>query len=272
VIVREQYDCQGAIKGYEDYLRQFPNGMFAATAYFNKGECEFGMKDYSNALISYEALLAKYNTNNNEVAIHNCAFILYSKNEFQRALVYFNKLIELGSTQDNIIYGHNGAMRCNFELKDYRNCLISAEYIINGNQIEEELKNDAIIFAGRSAYELNENITAKKYFGMLATMGNNDICSEAAYKQSEIEFKENNLPEAEKLIKKIIGGNYTSSYWLAKTFILYGDLYKAKGNYFQARHTYQSIVDNFEGELKEIASEKVKEVTALENTPQPENK
>lgn len=265
-------DCQGAIKGYEDYLRQFPTGMFAATAYFNKGECEFGMKDYSNALISYEALLAKYNTNNNEVAIHNCAFILYSKNEFQRALVYFNKLIELGSTQDNIIYGHNGAMRCNFELKDYRNCLISAEYIINANQIEEELKNDAIIFAGRSAYELNENITAKKYFGMLATMGNNDICSEAAYKQAEIEFKENNLTEAEKLIKKIIGGNYTSSYWLAKTFILYGDLYKAKGNYFQARHTYQSIVDNFEGELKEIASEKVKEVTALENTPQPENK
>lgn len=258
-------DCQSAIKGYGDYLRQFPNGMFAAIAYFNKGECEFGMKDYNNALISYEALLSKYNTNNNEAAIYNCAFILFSKNEFQRALVYFNKLIEMGSNNQNIIYGHNGAMRSSFELQQFRNSLISAEFIINANQIEDDLKNDAYIFAGRSAYELGENITAKKYFAILANMGNNDICSEAAYKQAEIEFKENNLVESEKLIKKIIGGNYTSSYWLAKTFILYGDLYKAKGNFFQAKHTYQSIVDNFEGELKEIALEKVKEVTTLEN-------
>jgi len=76
------------------------------------------------------------------------------------------------------------------------------------------------------------------------------------------------------LIKKIIGGNYKSAYWLAKTFILFGDIYKSKGNYFQAKHTYQSIVDNFEGELKEVAIQKVKEVTDLENAqnnnPKPE--
>lgn len=258
-------ECEGAIKAYDDYLRQFPNGMFAATALFNKGECEYGNKNFDKALISYETLLSKYNTNNNEVAIRKCSYILFNKKEYSRALEYFNKLIENSSTQNNIIYGNNGAMRCSYELGQYRNSLIAAENIINSNPTDEELKNDAYIFAGRSAYELGELITAKKYFSILANNGNFEICAEAAYKNAEIEFKENNLVDAEKSIKKIIGGSYNSPYWLAKTFILYGDWYKAKGNYFQAKHTYQSIVDNFEGELKEIALKKVQEVTALEN-------
>ena len=79
-------DCDGAIKGYEDYLRQFPNGLFAATALFNKGECEYGNKNYDKALISYEALVTKYNTNNNEVAVKKLSIILFNKNEYARAL------------------------------------------------------------------------------------------------------------------------------------------------------------------------------------------
>lgn len=259
-------ECDAAIKGYDDYLRQFPNGMFAATALFNKGECEYGNKNFDKALISYETLVNKYNTNNNEVAIRKLSYILFNKKEYSKALEYFNKLIENSSTQNNYIYGNNGAMRCSYELGQYRNALITAENIINSNQNDDDLKNEALIYAGRSAYELGELITAKKYFSILANSCNYEICAEAAYKNAEIEFKENNLVESEKSIKKIISGSYSSSYWLAKTFILYGDWYAAKGNYFQAKYTYQSIVDNFEGELKDIALRKVQEVTALENT------
>ena len=44
-----------------------------------------------------------------------------------------------------------------------------------------------------------------------------------------------------------------------------GDFYVAKKNYFQARHTYQSIVDNYDGQdLVKLAREKIAEVEALE--------
>ncbi|MBQ7550521.1 MAG: hypothetical protein IJT04_03205, partial [Bacteroidales bacterium] len=72
--------------------------------------------------------------------------------------------------------------------------------------------------------------------------------------------------ECEKKIGEILEANYTSGYWLASTFILYGDFYVAKKNYFQARHTYQSIVDNYDGDdLREVARQKIAQIDEIEN-------
>ncbi|MBR3846465.1 MAG: hypothetical protein IKM37_02745, partial [Alistipes sp.] len=35
------------------------------------------------------------------------------------------------------------------------------------------------------------------------------------------------------------------SYWLAKAYLLLGDLYLKKGDHFQARATYQSVADGY---------------------------
>jgi hypothetical protein len=42
-----------------------------------------------------------------------------------------------------------------------------------------------------------------------------------------------------------------------------------KDNYFQARHTYQSIVNNYEGvDLKEVAKKKIAELDTIEQKKQ----
>ena len=115
--------------------------------------------------------------------------------------------------------------------------------------------------------ELNEVASAKSYYNQLMPKGSNDLCAEAAYHLADIALNnDKNLVECESRIKAILGSDYSSEYWYARTFILYGDLYKAKGNYFQARHTYQSIVDNYAGEdLVKLAKQKIAEVDALDN-------
>ena len=40
-------------------------------------------------------------------------------------------------------------------------------------------------------------------------------------------------------------GNSGSMYWQAKSFIILGDILVKQGNNFQARATYQSIVDGY---------------------------
>ena len=260
-------DCEASIAACQDYLRQFPNGSFVAKAHFYKGECEYGMRRYDDALADYEEIIKKYKTEFNVTALHKAASILYNDKKYAKALTYFNKLMENTTAEEEIIYANNGAMRCAYNLKEWRTALTSAENIIRSGQPDQDLLSEALLIAGNSAMQLKEVATAKNYYSQLMPKGSNDLCAEAAYHLADIALNyDKDLDDCEARIKAILGSDYSSEYWYAKTFILYGDLYKAKGNYFQARHTYQSIVDNYGGEdLVKLAQQKIAEVDALEN-------
>jgi TolA-binding protein len=259
-------DCEASINACQDYIRQFPNGSFVARAHFYKGECEYGMRRYDDALADYEVIIKRYKTEYNVTALHKAASILYNDKKYSKALTYFNKLMENTTNEDELIYANNGAMRCAYNLKEYRSALTSAENIIKSGQPDQDLLSEALLIAGNSALALNEMTTAKNYYSQLMPKGSNDLCAEAAYHLADIALTyDKDLNDCEARIKAILGSDYSSEYWYARTFILYGDLYRAKGNNFQARHTYQSIVDNYAGEdLVKLAKEKIAEIDALE--------
>ena len=174
--------------------------------------------------------------------------------------------MESTSDEDEIIFANNGAMRCAYFLKKYQPALTSATNLLNISQVDAELRQEAMLVAGNSAVEVGEYATAKTWYRQLANSGSNDLCAEAAYHLADIALNQDkDISACETQIKAILASNYSSEYWYARTFILYGDLYKEKGNYFQARHTYQSIVDNYEGaELVQMARARIAEVDALE--------
>jgi hypothetical protein len=79
---------------------------------------------------------------------------------------------------------------------------------------------------------------------------------------AEIAFNSGKVEESEKMIHQI-NANPSSEYWLAKTFVLWADIFKSKGNTIQAKQTLQSIIDNYEGdeELIELAKQKLISLT-----------
>jgi len=254
--LRKEYEA--AYKGFSDYLKQFPKGMFAHEALFYKAEYDYEKKRFDDALKGYEELISNYVTENHEIALRKAGLIQFDKKNDQKAFEHFSKLSEIASTENDRILANNGMMRAGFELKKFKEAKNSAEYLIAASQTQREVKNDAYLYAARAAFELNDFQTAKKHFAVLAEKPVNENSTEAAYKIALIEFTQNNLDEAEKAILKIMNGKYFGEYWIASTYILYGDWYAAKGKTFQAKGTYQSIIDNYEGEdLRKEAQEKL---------------
>jgi TolA-binding protein len=258
-------DCEATISGLTRYLSQFSAGLFAAKAHFYRAECAYGMNRFDEALNDYEKLVSDYRTEDYEMAIKRAATITYNKKDYTMALKYFDLLGEVSSSNDNQQLSLNGRMRCAYELKNYDGTLLAVNALLELPTLDPDLKADAQYIGGKSAYELNNYPVAKKLFGDLTVNNSGDAAAEAAYLTACIEFKQNNIEACEKQIANILAGNYSSEYWLASTFILYGDLYVKKENYFQARHTYQSIVDNYEGDdLRGVAKEKIAELDAIE--------
>ncbi len=260
-------DCEGSVRACREYLRQFPNGSFAAKAHFYKAECEYGQKEYNEALADYEAIIKNYQTEYNVTALHKAASILYNNKQYAKALDYFSKLMESTTDEDEVLYANNGAMRSAYFLNDYARALAAANNIISANPSDAELLSESLLIAGNSALALNDFGQAKQHYSKLAKKGTNDLCAEAAYHLADIALThDKNLDDCEAKIQNILSSNYSSEYWFARTFILYGDLYKEKGNYFQARHTYQSIVDNYDGDdLVQLAQQKIAELDRLES-------
>lgn len=263
-------NCELAIKGFSDYISKFPNGFFIAEAYFNRADCEYGNHSYDEALSDYEYIIANFRSANNELALKRAATILFNKRQYSQALAYFNGLKEAATNEVNTSYAYNGIMRCAYELKNYKDALEGARGYIASSKADPDLLNDAKLIAGKSSFELRDYGAASSYLKPLAKSGTNELAAEAAYFVALSEFQRGDLTACEKEITDIIEARYTSVYWIAKTFILYGDYYKAIGNTFQARHTYQSIVDNYDGEdLREEARQRIAALDppAAEPTP-----
>ena len=74
---------------------------------------------------------------------------------------------------------------------------------------------------------------------------NGEYMGEASYRRAAIRFEMHDLDGAEKIIETVVN-NPGSDYWLAKSFILWADIFHQRDNDVQARQTLQSIIDNYE--------------------------
>ncbi|MBQ2415614.1 MAG: hypothetical protein II283_04210, partial [Alistipes sp.] len=86
---------------------------------------------------------------------------------------------------------------------------------------------------------------ALKVFKTLATEAKSAEGAEAHYRLIEAEFNAKQYDKAEKMVYDFSDTKTPQNYWLAKSFILLGDIYLSKGDGFQARATYQSVVDGY---------------------------
>lgn len=79
----------------------------------------------------------------------------------------------------------------------------------------------------------------------------------------ESAFRAGDTARAEKLVLDFSDKGTPHAFWLAKSFLVLGDIYVQKGDMFQARATYQSIVDGYtpadDGIVAE-AKEKIKKL------------
>ena len=238
-------DFDNAIKGFNNYLQKFPNGFFALKAHYYLADAYRRTSNTDNALTHYEWVVARGSNTYTEDCLHQAAEIYFSKKNYRKALENYVPLVVMANNDQERIFARMGIVKCHYALHDINNTVLSASELLNDPKATDEQKDEIRILVARSYYYADRYEEAFNSYAELMHSANGDYMGEASYRQASIRFSGNNLVGAEKIINDIVA-NPGSDYWLAKTFILWADIFHRKGNDIQARQTLQSIIDNYE--------------------------
>ena len=94
-------------------------------------------------------------------------------------------------------------------------------------------------------YRMGREQDAMAIYKILSTEVKSVEGAEARYRMIEAEYKAKNYDKAENMVYDFSDSKTPQNYWLAKSFILLGDIYMSRGDSFQARATYQSVADGY---------------------------
>ncbi|HHT02709.1 MAG TPA: tetratricopeptide repeat protein, partial [Bacteroidales bacterium] len=258
-------ECKKSIKGFRDYLKKFPIGFFSVNANYYLADCLMKENKKDSALISYLFICSAPKNMFTENSLLNAANISYETKEYKQANELYKRLQKETEVNNHKALAEIGIMRTDFYLSQYQSALLSAQKVLLIAKNTSTTNDEANYIIAKSYYSMGDTVNALKEFTKLKKSKNGDYSGEANYVFAENAFNNQKNAESEKLILAI-SANPTSEYWLAKSIILLGDIYVKKNKTMIAKQTYQSIVDNYDGdELIDIAKAKIEAIEAAEN-------
>ncbi len=257
-------DCTSK-KDFGDYIATYTKGFFLLNANFFKAECEYQAGNFEEALKGYSYVTSQPKNTYTERALGKSA-IIYSKNKnYTEALSAYQKLKEQAEIPENLMTARIGIMRSAFELKQREVAVGAAKELLSMEKTPFEIGHEAHLIIGKAAMETGNDSLAMDEFKLLSREGKTVMAAEAKYYVAEIQHKKGNYKESEKSCFDLINMVPSYDYWIAKSIILLADNYAAQKDFFQAKASLQSIIENYEGEdLKAIAKEKFDRITEEE--------
>ena len=253
-------DCDKSTPQFNDYLTQFPDGIFTLNANFYLADCLNRKGDTISAIKHYNFVIDKPKNTFSEQALLAAATLQFKSGKYTEAQANYEKLETVAEVKNHLIESRIGQLRSNYLINDYVNVVKTADKVLHTEKIPEGYKREAHYKKGKALYALKNNELSLDEFRIISSEVNSSEGAESKYLICEIYFNDNQLDVAENEIFDFAAQNTSQEYWLAKSFILLADIYIKKDDKFQAKHTLKSIVDNYNPEADDdiikIATEK----------------
>ncbi len=240
-------DCDNAISGMERYLKNFPHGLFATTAHYYLANCLFKSGLNEKALPHFEYLAEQNKGEYTEEALTKAANIAYGLGNYTKALDHYVRLVPLAENDHVRLNARLGLLRCYGKMESNDHIVATANALLQEPKVTTEQRDEAWHGMANAYWRKAQYDSAVVIYTQLKSSTNGDYRGEASYRLAEKLFMEHNYAGCEKAIEDI-AANPANDYWLAKSFILWSDIFYAQGNSLQAKQTLQSIIDNYDGD------------------------
>lgn len=252
-----------AIRGFEAYLEQFPNGVHALKSHFYLAQLQYNKGNVDASITHYTSVAEASKSEFLEEALRKLSQYYLEQDNNQKAITYLSALEQEASFTENKIFAQSNLMKSFYEMKNYQKAMDYADTVLSYKNIEDNLKSDAYIFTARSAIALKDETKAKSAYKNVEQIAEGERMAEALYYKAYFLNKSGKYENSNAVIQNITKNYSQYRKFGVKALVVMAKNYYALDDAFQANYILESILKNYAEKYPDIAEDAKKQLNII---------
>ena len=252
-------NCDKAVRDFSNYIQRYKNGLFSLNAHYYRADCELKGEFYEEAAKDFEFVVAQARNKFTEKSLLNLGGIYRKLNKNDQAIVAYEQLESTANRKENVRYAVINLMQLYFDKQDFEKASGYANFVLNDEGLMDyNLWQQAKLTLAKTAFEKEMYDEAMTHLDTLS-LAKDKVGAETKYLLAQCYHFKGEYGKSDTTIYRLVDQVPSFPYWIAKGFILLADNFIAVEDFYNARVTYQSVIDNADNtELVDIAKEKLR--------------
>jgi tetratricopeptide (TPR) repeat protein len=260
---------EAAISAFGEYLMDYNPAIFSVKAHYYKAVAHYRLEQIDLAINEFNAVIQQGLTDFYEEALVSHARLNFGKEDWQGAMASFMSLERVAENQDYTLESQIGIMRCLQHLGNCTSAIDAAQKVLNNEKTPQEVRIEAEMVMARCYYEMDMQAQAMEQCQRVVDLTTTEYGAEAQYYIGMMLHAQGKYQDSDDAIYDLVKLVPSYDYWIAMGYLLIVENSLEMGDFFQAKATLQSIIDNYNGskqaEILRRAQKRLDEIIALEN-------
>ncbi len=238
-------DSRQAVPALDAYIRNNTDGRYVPQALYHLADAQVQNGDRTAAIASLDQLtMLKYNDYTVR-GLQRLSDLNFKAEHYAEAADAYRCLSK--ATTDPAVVGKalEGYVASVIATKDNAAITAMTDEVAALPGVPEKSLRQARFAKANILRAEGKDVEAVDIYRTLAGDVKTPEGAESAYRVIENLYEEGYYRKAEEAVFALSESNSPYSYWLGEAFLTLGDIYVREGDMFQARATYQSIVDGY---------------------------
>jgi len=222
-----------AERSLNKYLDEYPNGNFKGEALFYLADSQKQLGNKETAVESFALAAAALPSGSfREQAKVNVAALSYSLERFSEAYAAYSELYESAAIEQNKTLAAEGKLRSAYKSKQYEDAVKASEFVQG---------DESRYIKAQSLLAVSRREEAMAIFEELSKSPSTPFGAEATYLIIQDTYNRGAFADVPEKVFDFSKKAGSQNYWLAKAYVVLGDSYAERGNFAQAKATFESI-------------------------------
>ncbi|MBF8151343.1 tetratricopeptide repeat protein [Winogradskyella sp. F6397] len=251
-----------AIRQFNKYLSQFPNGISSLKAHFYLAQLYYKKNLFDNAQPHYKTVVEAPKSEYSEQATVKLCEIYLSKSDWENAILVLQGLEVEADYPQNVIYAQSNLMNAYYQTEDYVKAENYAEKVLSHPKLDNKVKSDAKLIIARSAIKTGNETKAKTAYAEVEQLATGSVAAEALFYNGYFKNKAGEYEASNTTIQKLAKDYGSYKLFSAKGLVVMAKNFYALEDAFQATYILESVISNFP-EFTEVVNEATEELNKI---------